>query len=363
MAGTAGTGCVETCSISLDLGSPVHHCSSTSRFWISQIYIHDSFARRVAVGKSWFISFTHEKKMKEDGSKKPITVSSLIFYFFGSYGWSVFIAVLEQIGILCQIWCQYVYQFYEVLVLDRKRILPHHFSEGDRRPRMSWRVRHGSSILYSKLRKSSGCTMPHTMIFTFFLQIAPGTWEVEQDLFLSPSPSPLACSILFQYSDMSRAHALAFGPCTSQALPNVSSLHWGAAHCLQESCVQCVTQKQYMSSFAWQCSYSVLSEGRIIANSPPKSFRGVIGNSNFDYSRLRRTHRNMYHHTRMVWLGCSHCLILFLFTSWLPFYDSTPCCFLCSFRSFCAIWSSHSPKPCRNRFGQGQKLLFLLQPR
>lgn len=25
MAGTAGTGCVETCSISLDSGSPVHH--------------------------------------------------------------------------------------------------------------------------------------------------------------------------------------------------------------------------------------------------------------------------------------------------------------------------------------------------
>lgn len=172
-----------------------------------------------------YLPFTHEKKMKEDGSKNPITVSSLIFYFFGSYGWSVFMAVLEQIGILCQIWCQYVYQFYEVLVLDRKRILPHHFSEGDRRPRMSWRVRHGSSILYSTFRKSSGCTMPHTMIFTFFLQIAPGTWEVEQNLFLSPSPSPLACSVLFQYTDMSRAHALAFGPCTSQALPNVSSLH------------------------------------------------------------------------------------------------------------------------------------------
>ena len=169
MAGTAGTGCVETCSISLDLGSPVHHCSSTSRFWISQIYIHDSFARRVAVGKSWFISSFYPREEDERRwFQNPITVSSLIF-FFGSYGWSVFIAVLEQIGILCQIWCQYVYQFYEVLVLDRKRILPHHFSEGDRRPRMSWRVRHGSSILYSTFRKSSGCTMLHTMIFTLFV--------------------------------------------------------------------------------------------------------------------------------------------------------------------------------------------------
>lgn len=65
MAGIAGTGCVETCSISLDLGSHVHHCSSTSRFWISQIYIHDSFARRVAVGKSWFISSFYPREEDE----------------------------------------------------------------------------------------------------------------------------------------------------------------------------------------------------------------------------------------------------------------------------------------------------------
>ena len=82
MAGTAGTGCVETCSISLDLGSPVHHCSSTSRFWISQIYIHDSFARRVAVGKSWFISsFFPREEDERRWFQNPTTVSSLIIFF------------------------------------------------------------------------------------------------------------------------------------------------------------------------------------------------------------------------------------------------------------------------------------------
>lgn len=54
----------------------------------------------------------------------------------------------------------------------------------------------------------------------------------------------------------------------------------------------------------------------------------------------------------------SHIVLIHFLAS---FYDSTPCCFLCSFCAIWSIWSSHSPKPCRNRFGQGQKLLFLLQ--
>ena len=69
------------------------------------------------------------------------------------------------------------------------------------------------------------------------------------------------CSV-YNYSDMSRAHAPAFGPCTSQVLPN----------CLQFALRRSSLPPGIMSSFAWQCSQCSL-RGAYYSKLAPKELQ------------------------------------------------------------------------------------------